>query len=548
MTPLPPWRGEARSIGLNGTAPAHGLRAGNHLPLILPQTPFTTETPMSIQPRFQSANSALTRRRPTGSRRPASRPCLEPLEGRRLLTTFTVLNLQDSGPGSLRGAILAANGAPGADQIRFAPAARDGAITLTGGQLSITDDLTIDGPGASRLAVSGNDAGRVFQIGVSASVSVDGLTVTRGLAIGQGGGILNAGGTLTLSHVVLSDNQVVGLPGATLGTVQDAFGGGIFNAGTLVVRHSDFVDNQSTGADGTPGTIGSSALGGAIMSGGTAAAPATATVGHSSFRGNRAVGGAAGVGASRAGIGGAIANATGAVTVGHSKFHDNRAVGGLGGSSPGGFGTGAGGAIGNVARLGDAILAVSHSTFLDNRAIGGAAGTGAPPQDGRGGAIANYIFGGLATPVTVAATASVDRSALLGNQAIGGVGPTTSGNGQGGGIANLNGGVLTVTRSSVTLNRAVGGAGDGGNGGSGQGGGIFNGGAIPIGPPSMRLDGSLIVFNRAAGGAAGAGGAVGLGLGGGLYLAPGGVASAQRTAVFANQASTSDDDVFGTLV
>jgi hypothetical protein len=37
-------------------------------------------------------------------------------------------------------------------------------------------------------------------------------------------------------------------------------------------------------------------------------------------------------------------------------------------------------------------------------------------------------------------------------------------------------------------------------------------------------------------------------VGGGLYLASGGVASADRTAILANGASTIDDDVFGILV
>jgi hypothetical protein len=37
-------------------------------------------------------------------------------------------------------------------------------------------------------------------------------------------------------------------------------------------------------------------------------------------------------------------------------------------------------------------------------------------------------------------------------------------------------------------------------------------------------------------------------VGGGLYLTPGGLACADLlTAIFANDASTSDDDVFGTL-
>jgi hypothetical protein len=44
-------------------------------------------------------------------------------------------------------------------------------------------------------------------------------------------------------------------------------------------------------------------------------------------------------------------------------------------------------------------------------------------------------------------------------------------------------------------------------------------------------------------------GSAGLGQGGGLYIAPGGLASADLwTLIFANDASTSDDDVFGILV
>jgi hypothetical protein len=472
---------------------------------------------------------------------------VERLEDRTVPSTFMVGNLSDSGAGSLRQAILDANGNPGADLIRFAPAARDGTIALAGGQLSITDDLTIDGPGAGRLAVSGNDASRVFQISSGVAVSIDGLTVTHGMAVGRGGGILNAG-TLTLSHAVLSDNLVVGVPGTSLGAVVDAFGGGIFNTGALTIRYSGFVHNRAIGGDGTPSSIGSSGLGGAIMSAGTAIAPATANVSYSTFLDNQAIGGAAGIGASRAGVGGAVNNTAGTFTVSYSLFHDNQAVGGIENGVPGGFGAGVGGAISNVARPGSAILNVSHCTLTNNRAVGGAAGAGTVAQNGRGGAIANYIFGGVVPPVTVTAIAHIDHSTILGNQAIGGAGPT-GGNGLGGGIENENGGVLTVSDSLIALNRALGGAGGpAGSGGNGLGGGIFNGGPSPVGTPSLTLQRSLVVFNQADGGVAGEGGSAGLGQGGGLYIAPGGLASADAwTLIFANDASTSDDDVFGVL-
>jgi hypothetical protein len=55
------------------------------------------------------------------------------------------------------------------------------------------------------------------------------------------------------------------------------------------------------------------------------------------------------------------------------------------------------------------------------------------------------------------------------------------------------------------------------------------------------------VANKADGGAT-VGGSAGSGVGGGLYLSPGRVASADSsTFIFANDASTSDDDVFGIL-
>ncbi|MFL6235831.1 MAG: hypothetical protein ACJ76N_22060 [Thermoanaerobaculia bacterium] len=62
--------------------------------------------------------------------------------------TFQVINLNDSGAGSLRDAIGQANAAAGADTITF-QAGLTGTITLTSGQLSIIDSVDIQGPGAA---------------------------------------------------------------------------------------------------------------------------------------------------------------------------------------------------------------------------------------------------------------------------------------------------------------------------------------------------------------------------------------------------------------
>ena len=77
--------------------------------------------------------------------------------------TFTVSNLSDSGAGSLRQAILDANGTPGADQVTFG-SSLSGQITLASQLPNVTDPLDVVGPGADRLTVSGNFNSRIFYI------------------------------------------------------------------------------------------------------------------------------------------------------------------------------------------------------------------------------------------------------------------------------------------------------------------------------------------------------------------------------------------------
>ena len=80
----------------------------------------------------------------------SKRYTLEALEGRQLLSTFTVTNLNNSGEGSLRWAIVAANTRPGADTIDFVA---DGTIRIGPTALpAITGSVTIDGSSAPSFA------------------------------------------------------------------------------------------------------------------------------------------------------------------------------------------------------------------------------------------------------------------------------------------------------------------------------------------------------------------------------------------------------------
>src|SRR5262249_36853075 len=110
----------------------------------------------------RAAVHAHTRRCAPRTRPHPFRPPPQPPGDRALPSTFSVLNLFDSGPGSLRAAVAAANANPGADLIRFADGLH-GTIRL-GSELSITDDLTINGRGENHLTISGNNATRVFSI------------------------------------------------------------------------------------------------------------------------------------------------------------------------------------------------------------------------------------------------------------------------------------------------------------------------------------------------------------------------------------------------
>jgi hypothetical protein len=203
-------------------------------------------------------------RRKTPAARRAFRPTLEALEARWVPSTLTVTSPADSGTGSLRAALAAAHKG---DTLVFAPSLDGQAITLSSGELLLTKNLTIAGPGAGELTVSGNNASRVFEVAKGTQVTLSGLTISNGSANGstnstvQGGGIYNHG-TLTVRACALSDNTAknngggiandsgatMTISGSTLShnSVTQGEGGGIANFSTMTVSGSTLAGNSAT--------------------------------------------------------------------------------------------------------------------------------------------------------------------------------------------------------------------------------------------------------------------------------------------------------------
>lgn len=180
-----------------------------------------------------------------------------------LSATFMVNNLNDSGPGSLRQAIIDANTNRLPDLILFDPIlfSSPQTIVLTTGMLSIEKGnewgspsmlLEIEGPGAGLLTISGGGTSRIFGIKQEGMAIISNLTISNGNGnsmpgemYGTGGGILVEPGylgeevySLVLKNSVVSNN------------VSSSSGGGINISGRTYILNCSIFENIATSGGG----------------------------------------------------------------------------------------------------------------------------------------------------------------------------------------------------------------------------------------------------------------------------------------------------------
>lgn len=176
---------------------------------------------------------------------------LQPLECREVLAVFTVTDDGDSGPGTLRQAILDANAASGADVVEFNIGGPDKTIALSSPLPAITDQITIDGRTQDPLATHPV----VMLDGTGAGTGADGLVVSAGfstirsLALGNFSG---AGVKLESDNNFLYGNYL----GATQGGATAAPNGVgvlIADAGTNFVGSATAGDGNLISANTTAG-------------------------------------------------------------------------------------------------------------------------------------------------------------------------------------------------------------------------------------------------------------------------------------------------------
>ncbi len=316
----------------------------------------------------KTSKEGLLATQPPASRSPASASRSRPRKTAASLLLVT--NTQDSGRGSLRHALIAANTVRDG-RIQFAPGV-EGEIILRTALPDITSRLTIEGPGAAKLAIRRSRQPavpdfRIFSINAGSHVTIEGIAISDGSEF-FGGGLFNAG-TLTLKECIIRENSSEFLGGGIFnfhsavlllervvleGNRVGLNGGGLFNAGRLTLHQSSVTENFAGFLGGglfnfLPGvlTLNQSTVAGnsADLDGGGAVNASSLTADQSTIAQNTAA----------RGVGGGVYNNSGTLELRNCTMAENIAP--------------SGGAIFNAGRV-----VASHSTIANNATTGGPGG------------------------------------------------------------------------------------------------------------------------------------------------------------------------------
>ncbi len=353
---------------------------------------------------------------------------------------------------TLREAINTANGLSSNDTISFSTLFNTPqTITLAGGELALLNNgtLTITGPSAATLTVSGNSASRIFNVASGLTASVSNLTLSGGKTTsGNYGGAITSAGTLTLTSCALSSNLT-----------ESFFGGAVYNTGSLTLNTCSVTGNTANAVGGGTGN------GGAIFN----ETGATLVANNSSFNNNTA-----GVADTIGGYGGAILSNDGAlVTLTGSTFAGNTAItngGALFNNGPlnitnCSFGTNtAGNEGGAIFHVGSSTLTINNSTVFGNTATSGRGG-GVSSPDNTLFVLGNTIIAGNTAPTApdlLATTTgggsnlvqNISGAALFGTNITGqsaGLGPLQSNGGPTATFALLSGSSAVNTGSNALV-------------------------------------------------------------------------------------------------
>lgn len=106
-------------------------------------------------------------------------------------------------------------------------------VTLNGTLLPIiTTNITLNG--GNTITLSGNNASQIFYVGGAGTLTLNNLTITKGLTDGDGGAIRNDG-TLNINGSKFTDNH----------TTVNGNGGAIVTYGALTITNSEFSSNTA---------------------------------------------------------------------------------------------------------------------------------------------------------------------------------------------------------------------------------------------------------------------------------------------------------------